>query len=295
MFCSTIIPTVNRPTLRTAVESVLAQGVEGGDVEVIVVNDSGGALPAVPWRDAAEVRVIDTNRRERSVARNCGAAAARGAFLHFLDDDDVMLPGALTAFRQLAAENPQAVWLCGGYQTVDSRGTLVNEFHPDLNGNIFAALIAGESLPLQASLVRAAEFCRAGTFDPALVGTEDRDLGRRLALLGAVVCMADTVARIRIGEEGSTTDWRILADGDRRGREKALGTAGAYARLASSADSAYWRGRVARAYLASAVWNLGHRHPGIAVRRAAASLGMTGHHVIRAAFWRGLGTRSGQG
>ena len=107
--------------------------------------------------------------------------------------------------------------------------------------------------------------------------------------------MASTVAKIRIGEQGSTTDWWTIAENDRRGREKALGALGAYARLTSSARSAYWRGRVARAYLASTVWNLERWQLFIALERAVASVGVTGLAVARPDFWRGLMTRSGQG
>ena len=39
MFCSTIIPTVNRPTLSRAVYSVLQQDFPEDQYEIIVVND----------------------------------------------------------------------------------------------------------------------------------------------------------------------------------------------------------------------------------------------------------------
>ena len=45
MFSSTVIPTVNRPTLSRTVRSVLDQDFTAGDFEVIVVNDSGQTLP----------------------------------------------------------------------------------------------------------------------------------------------------------------------------------------------------------------------------------------------------------
>ena len=45
MFSSTVIPTVNRPTLSRAVRSVLQQNFTADDFEVIVVNDSGQPLP----------------------------------------------------------------------------------------------------------------------------------------------------------------------------------------------------------------------------------------------------------
>jgi glycosyltransferase involved in cell wall biosynthesis len=85
MFCSTVIPTIGRPTLSRAVCSLLDQAFTADDFEVIVVNDSGRPLPEMDWQHSAQVRVIDTNRRERSVARNTGAAIAGGRYLHFLD------------------------------------------------------------------------------------------------------------------------------------------------------------------------------------------------------------------
>lgn len=293
VLCSTVIPTVNRPTLERAVESVLRQDFDRADFEVIVVNDSGWPLPDEPWHRSARVRVIATNRRERSVARNTGAAIARGEYLHFLDDDDVLLPGAMNAFHELQAQTRRAVWLFGGYQAVDNDGALVREFRPALAGNIFAQLVSGESIPLQASWVRADVFFTVGAFDPAMTGVEDRDLGRRLALLGEVARLDCVVASIRIGEAGSTTDWSSIAAIDRRGREKALSTLGAYRRLRAGADAAFWRGRVAGAFLASSAWNAKHGQWMTALERATAGVGMSGVHVVRPGFWRGLRTRPG--
>ncbi|MGH2524992.1 MAG: glycosyltransferase family A protein, partial [Anaerolineales bacterium] len=100
MFCSVVIPTIGRATLGRSVQSVLAQDCGAAGFEVIVVNDSGRPLPEAAWQRADGVRLITTNRRERSVARNTGAALAKGDYLCFLDDDDWLLPGALEAFRR---------------------------------------------------------------------------------------------------------------------------------------------------------------------------------------------------
>lgn len=185
MFSSTVIPTIGRPTLARAVQSVLDQDFDADDFEVIVVNDSGKPLPEEEWQKSSQVRVIETQRRERSVARNTGAAVARGKYLHFLDDDDILLPGALKAFWELSNKNPDADWLYGSWRTVDNAGEQVDEFQPGLTGNIFALLVSGEGLPLQASLLKTTSFFMAGGYDPmpTLTGVEDRDVGRRLALM----------------------------------------------------------------------------------------------------------------
>ncbi|MDZ7319279.1 MAG: glycosyltransferase family 2 protein [candidate division KSB1 bacterium] len=291
IFCSTIIPTINRATLPRAVYSVLNQEFDAAEFEVIVVNDSGQPLPDADWQHSNRVRVINTNRWERSVARNTGAAIAKGKYFHFLDDDDILLPGALQAFWQLSQEIPDAAWLYGAYQTVDSDGHLIDEFHPGIHGNIFPLLISGEAIPFQASLLHCQYFYAAGTFDPNIIGVEDRDLGRRIALRGSVAYMPVLVATIRIGQRGSTTNWKILAEDDRWGREKALSLRGAFARLCASPVSAYWRGRVSRAYLASMVWNLKRRQLFTALSRAVAGLAFASWYWLSPNFWNGLRTK----
>lgn len=291
MFSSTIIPTINRPTLSRAVCSVLSQNLAAADFEVIVVNDSGQPLPDMEWQHSERVRVVRTDRQERSVARNAGAAIARGRYFHFLDDDDVLLPDALQALWRLSLEHPQVAWLYGSYQTVDDDGTLIEEVHPGICGNIFPHLVSGESIPLQTSLLHSTHFDAAGRFDPLLTGVEDRDLGRRIALRGAVACTLAVVAQIRIGERGSTTIWSLLAENDRRGREKALSSDGALVRIRSTPLSSYWHGRVSRAYFASSVWNLKRKRILTAARRASAGLFLASWRTLTPDFWNGVRTK----
>lgn len=258
-----------------------------------MVNDSGLPLPEEEWQHSPQVHILHTNRRERSVARNTGAATAKGRYLHFLDDDDILLPGALTAFWILA-QRSDAPWLYGSWRTVDNDGNQMNEFHPGLIGNIFAHLIAGEGLPLQASLVDSKHFHAIGGYDstPIILGVEDRDLGRRMAFASSIAYTPTVVAQIRIGEVGSTTNWAILVEGDRWGREKALNTMNAFSRLRVSASTGYWRGRASRAYLASALWNLRRRNIGTAIGRITAGVALAGMFFLTTNFWQGLGTKN---
>jgi glycosyltransferase involved in cell wall biosynthesis len=273
------------------VYSVLEQAFTSADFEVIVVNDSGQSLPDMEWQHSGQVRVITTNRRERSVARNTGAAVARGKYLHFLDDDDLLLPGALDAFWQLDQKSgDDVIWLYGSYQTVDNDGNVVAEWHPGISGDIFALYVAGESIPFQASLLQAERFHTIGAFDPRpnILGVEDRDVGRRMALTGSIAYSPTVVAQIRIGELGSTTNWATIAESDRWGREKALSAQGAFTRLRASATSSYLHGRVSRAYFASTVWNVKRKNLLIAASRALAGLAFVDWHCLSPEFWRGL-------
>ena len=59
VFCSSIIPTINRSTLTRAVCSVLDQQFDrAGFEEVIVVNDSGRPLPDMDWLHCEQVQVV---------------------------------------------------------------------------------------------------------------------------------------------------------------------------------------------------------------------------------------------
>jgi glycosyltransferase involved in cell wall biosynthesis len=292
MFCSTIIPTIGRPELSRAVHSVLNQTLNQADFEVIVVNDSGRALPGAAWMQSPRVRVLNTAQRERSVARNTGAAIGQGRYLHFLDDDDWLWPDALEHLWQLAQARPAAAWLYGGSQLVDRAGRPLIQLRPRFEGNCFVHVMAGEWLPLQSSLIEAEAFFGAGGFNPHLAGPEDVDLCRRIALRGGVAGTASLVACIGMGAAGSSTDYDRSPRYSRWAREHILNEPGAFARLRASADSAFWQGRISRAYLTSMVWNVQHRQLFTAASRATAglaSLALAGPALFSAAFWQALG------
>lgn len=290
MFCSTIIPTIGRPSLSRAVESILSQSFDAGESEVIVVNDSGGALPKAGWQKSKKVLVIDTNRRERSVARNTGATLARGKYLHFLDDDDWLAPGALQILWELA-QNTSAGWLYGGSQLIDRQGNPLLQLRHELAGNCFIQVLAGEWIPLQASLIKAEVFFAVGGFNPLISGPEDIDLLRRIALHADLAGTSEIVAVIEWGREGSSTDYHRHAEFSRYAREFLLDEKNAFLRMASSAKTGYWYGRIVRAYLTSLVWNLQHHRPLTAASRAASALAgflLAGRGVFLTEFWRAV-------
>lgn len=290
IFCSAIIPTVGRSTLARAVESVLQQNLSPAGYEVLVINDSGKPLPEADWQKSRLVQVINTNRRERSVARNTGAALARGRYLHFLDDDDWLAPDAYQHFWELS-QSSSAKWLYGITQLVDRKTRPTIQLKHGLQGNCFVQAMAGEWIPLQSSLIERNTFIRLAGFNPVLSGPEDIDLLRRLLLEEDAAETAKLVAYVIRGEEGSTTDYSLHSAASRQAREKILEQSNVFHRMRASAGGAFWRGRLMRIYLTSVIWNLQKRRFFKAASRAVfsiASLAVAGADIFSKDFWRAV-------
>lgn len=291
MFCSTIIPTIGRATLRRAVESVLTQAFDPQQHEVIVVNDSGKPLPSMGFEHDPRVQIVTTGRRERSVARNTGAAIARGAYLHFLDDDDWLAPGALAAFQALAQRHPDAGYLYGATQVVDRQEQPVLQLRPHKIGNCAVQTMAGEWIPLQASLIKTSVFYAVGGFNVLITGPEDIDLLRRISLQRDLAETDAVVAWVGMGTNNSSTNYADHPRQSRIAREQILNQEGVFARLRASATSPEWKGRLTRIYATSAVWNLQHGRWLVALSRLLAALGSlltAGSALVRPEYWRAL-------
>lgn len=116
MLISLIVPVYNLKdylpeTVASVVESRRSLGEDASEIEVIFVDDgstdgSGAMLDAF----AAETsfRVIHKPNGGEGSARNAGIDAASGAYLTFLDGDDVLLPNALTEMLARLREFPEA-------------------------------------------------------------------------------------------------------------------------------------------------------------------------------------------
>jgi len=287
MFCSTVIATIGRPELSRAVDSVLTQIFTAADFEVIVVNDSGKPLPVETWQTDPRVHIVSTQRRERCVARNVGAAIARGKYLHFLDDDDWLLPGAFESLWQLR-QTTDAEWLYGGTQLVDRAGQRVIDLRHNVQGNGFIQAIAGEWIPLQSSLIETSIFFAVGGFNPLITGAEDIDLLRRITLRGNLAETPALVACVGMGLENSSTDYVQALNDARQARELILSQRGAFARMRASATTPMWHGRIVRAYLTSAVWNLRRGRLFVAMSRIVFALmgsAFATYRIFLSVFW----------
>ena len=183
---SVVVRTCERPALLAEALASLAASTYRR-VELVLVNDGGGAAP-VPDGFPFPVRRADlTPRRGRAGAANAGVEAATGDLVGFLDDDDLLEPehlatlvGLLGAAGVRAAYTDAAVGVYEldeqGWRQVERRLPYSRDFDPDL-------LLLDNYIPLHTLLVERELLRRAGPFDPDLPFFEDWDLLIRLAAL----------------------------------------------------------------------------------------------------------------
>ena len=140
LLISVIIPVYNyAETLPRAVDSVMAQ-LHEIPAELIVIDD--GSKDSTP--DVIEKLLVTYQGRFRAIrkenggaasARNRGIDEAKGKYLIFLDADDEIAPGALSAIEQHLVENSESRMVIGGHRAVwengKSREHLPTSLSPD--------------------------------------------------------------------------------------------------------------------------------------------------------------------
>ena len=205
---SVVVPTHNRRRLLgEALRSALAQ--RGVGVEVVVVDDGStdGTAEAVAAIGDPRVRLLHHEHpRGVASARNAGAAAAHGAWVAFLDDDDLWAPDKVA--RQLAASGRDGGWVYAGAVEIDGAGRLRGGTPPPPPDALLAGLTGRNPMPAGSSnvMVRAGLLADSGGFDPALRHLADWDLWLRLARLHRPACVAAPLVAYRVHARQATMD-----------------------------------------------------------------------------------------
>ena len=177
---SVVIPTYNRAQLvREAVASVLAQTYR--PVEVIVIDDGSTDATDQVLAPHDWLRLV---RQEHTgmpgQARNAGARLARGAYLAFLDSDDLWLPQKLEL--QVAAATTGAEVVHHTRERWQRAGRVVSQRaqHHRWSGDLFADSLRKCVIGPSTVLLRRTVFEAAGGFREDLQVAEDYELWLRL-------------------------------------------------------------------------------------------------------------------
>jgi glycosyltransferase involved in cell wall biosynthesis len=181
---SVIVPARDAgPTVVDTLESVRRQTVT--DLEVIVIDDGStdDTVARVARVTDPRITVASFPAAGPSTARNRGMARARGAYLSFLDADDLWTPDKLElqleALRRRADAGVAYSWTC----EIDSAGRPLGRQPPVRHeGDVHAPMLLGFFLGSGSNaLLRRAVIETVGEFDPGLLGVEDWEYFLRAA------------------------------------------------------------------------------------------------------------------
>jgi glycosyltransferase involved in cell wall biosynthesis len=221
---SVVIPTKDRrELLMQALACALGQ--RSIDLEVVVVDDgsSDGSGDAVVASDDDRVRLIRHDApRGVAIARNAGARAAAGAWLAFLDDDDLWAPDKLA--RQVGAATETGThWAYAGAVEIDDRGEVIRGTPPPAPATLVSQLKWINPMPAGSSnvLVETEAFRNVDGFDERLRHLADWDLWLRLAgATGTPASVPEPFVAYRLHASQATLDTRGMMTEGRLLRER---------------------------------------------------------------------------
>ena len=144
-------------------------------------------------------------------ARNYAMSQAKGEYLLFLDDDDLLEPFAVEALLKATLAEGTA-WAAGRFRFMDASGRLVAREHACRweSGDVYERMIVNNLVgPPCTVLVRADVVRKLGGFDetPAILTGEDYDLWLSVARESPIASVAQPVARYRLHHAQSTSNW----------------------------------------------------------------------------------------
>jgi glycosyltransferase involved in cell wall biosynthesis len=171
-----VIPTLNRRELLEETLSALLRQVTP-EVEVIVVDDgsSDGTIEMLNHRFGEQVQVLVQTHGGVCRARNLGVKHAKGAYLAFLDSDDLPMDQWVERFLTEAKQGADVFTAAAEFRYEDGHVRLVTpEPRGDSFGGIACLFLAGTFM------VQRDVFEKAGGYLDGLTYGENTDLGMHI-------------------------------------------------------------------------------------------------------------------
>jgi glycosyltransferase involved in cell wall biosynthesis len=186
---SFIMPTFNRGRyIAESLQAILAQ--MSDDDELLVLDDgSTDGTTEIVRGFGDSLRYEAQENAGKSVALNRALKKTDGRYIWICDDDDILLPGAVTALvSRIEASGDDFVF--GRYtrfREIDgARVDLGPGYWPDLSHGSMRRHILEDAFVMQnAALVRRSAYERVGPFDEAMLRSLDYEMFARLALDGS--------------------------------------------------------------------------------------------------------------
>lgn len=205
---SVVIPAYNAEKyLREAVDSALAQSYP--ECEIVVVDDgSTDGTGAILDGYGDRIRVVRQVNSGSAAACNAGVAAARGAWIAFLDADDVWLPDKLSRQVEQCGHAPisHTDSVCFGESL--EREVRRSTFEQPYSGFVLEHLLVRNFITKSSVMVRRELFIACGGFEANFPGVEDWPLWLQICARNELAYLPEVVVRYRVHAKSKSMESR---------------------------------------------------------------------------------------
>lgn len=201
---SIVTPSFNQaPFLEQTLRSVLEQDYPNLEYIVIDGGSSDGSLEIIhKYADRLAYWQSQPDQGQTD-AINQGFARASGEILAWLNSDDLLLPGAVSAAVRALHEHPEAAMVYGDALLINAEGKTIGKF-PAAQTDYRKLRRGYVHIPQQASFFRADLWQQVAPLDVSFYFAMDYDLWVRLAALAPLVYVPEFWAAFRLHGAGKS-------------------------------------------------------------------------------------------
>src|SRR2546426_10444106 len=210
---SVVIPVYNGERyLADAIQSVREQTYQ--NFELIVVDDgSTDGSAEVVKRFGEAIRYVHQANGGVCKARNTGIAVARGAYLAFLDQDDLWLPEKLAVQVAYLDSHPEVGAVYSQCEVKGNGWLRTGLYYAEPVKDDLVGIMRGPYLLMTSTMFRGEVLRKIGEFDEAFIGAgyEDGDLTIRVTEVAPIAYLSQVLAVYRVHPTNSmNNEWVLL-------------------------------------------------------------------------------------